>query len=201
MLVDNTPTPLHTQFSGKCNTGLVYSKVGDKTSLYMYYACMTVPPDTVYREMPLSKPPGSSLQDNLLTSDSLLILPSVETSAKMTVRPPTTPFSNSVVSSTSRPTSTPTANSDPEDGTKRIAAGLGLGLSLPFLPLTLFFCCSYRRISISAKIWGARATTSLVKYASGLEFGTRAEPRREEAGRGSNKAERGGKAARAVRYE
>jgi hypothetical protein len=47
---------------------------------------------------------------------------------------------------------TETSHSDNNDtATKKLAIGLGLGLGLPILAIASFFCCSYRKISISIK--------------------------------------------------
>jgi hypothetical protein len=66
-----------------------------------------------------------------------------------TIAPPT--IDQYPSSSTSIQASSPSSASN---SLKNLAIGLGLGLGIPCLAAICFFCCSYRKISISIKVRG-----------------------------------------------
>jgi hypothetical protein len=112
------------------------------------------------------------------------------------------PLSSTTVSSTSQTTPTQTATRNPNTGIERLAIGLGLGLGLPFVALAFFFCCSYRRISISVKIMAPEPPPAYSdangRFVRGRAVG---ELNSEEDGSAAKKNEMGGEASVAVGYK
>jgi len=163
------------QFSGTCNTNLLYSRVGDESPLYPGYGCMTGPPNTYYRELALTTSTSSKITP-VITFSSAVASPTssdTSTSSEISVSPPVTAFLSAVASPGSPGDLARAASLGSGGGIKKLAVGLSLGLGIPFLALAFFFCYSYRRISISVKITAPEPPPAYSDARGGLVPGTR----------------------------